>query len=114
MTFKKIATGVLYRSFDAHYKRISALRFTDDDTALVSASDDASVNVWLLTKLLDEQEDITVAPSPYYSWSDHSLPVTDIVCGTGTFGSARIWTSSLDHTVKVGKVTIYIFECSLF
>ncbi|CAO3694533.1 unnamed protein product [Umbelopsis ramanniana] len=97
----EIATGVLYRSFDAHYKKISALRFTDDDTALVSASDDASVNVWLLTKLLDEQEDITVAPSPYYSWSDHSLPVTDVVCGTGTFGSARIWTSSLDHTVKL-------------
>ncbi|KAJ2961028.1 hypothetical protein NQZ79_g3661 [Umbelopsis isabellina] len=97
----EISTGVLYRSFDAHYKKITALRFTDDDTALISASDDASVNVWLLTKLLDEQEDITVAPSPHYSWSDHSLPVTDIVCGTGTYGSARIWTSSLDHTVKL-------------
>lgn len=81
------------------------MRFTDDDTALISASDDASVNVWLLTKLLDEQEDITVAPSPHYSWSDHSLPVTDIVCGTGTYGSARIWTSSLDHTVKVGMLS---------
>lgn len=46
----QIATGNLLRTFDAHYKRVSVLRFVNDDTALVSGGDDAGVNVWLLSR----------------------------------------------------------------
>lgn len=40
-------------------------------------------------------------PTPYHAWSEHTLPVTDVVCGVGSFGTARVFTASLDHTVKV-------------
>ncbi len=52
------------------------------------------------TRLLDDsmQNDL---PTPYCNFSDHTLPVTDIVCGVGVFPSCRILTSSVDHTVKV-------------
>ena len=33
--------------------------------------------------------------------SDHTLPVTDIVCGIGIFPDCRVLTSSIDHSVKV-------------
>ena len=37
---------------------------------------------------------------PKYTWSKHSLPVTDIHVGCGAIMS-RVWSASLDHTVKV-------------
>ena len=33
--------------------------------------------------------------------SDHTLPVTDIICGIGIFPDCRVLTSSIDHSVKV-------------
>lgn len=38
--------------------------------------------------------------SPYYTWSDHALPVTDIHCGCGGM-RGHVITSSLDQTCKV-------------
>ena len=38
---------------------------------------------------------------PYCLLSDHTLPVTDLVCGVGLFPECRILTSSVDHSVKV-------------
>ncbi|RUP24752.1 WD40-repeat-containing domain protein [Jimgerdemannia flammicorona] len=103
----EISTGNLLRSFDAHYKRVSVLRFASDDSALVSGSEDAGVNVWLLSNLLDNSSDD--APTPYYSWSDHTLPISDIVCGVGSFRTARVLTGSLDHTCKVSdSFTLFI------
>ena len=40
------------------------------------------------------------ALSPYYTWSDHALPVTDIHCGCGGM-RGHVITSSLDQTCKV-------------
>lgn len=39
--------------------------------------------------------------TPYYTLSDHTLPITDIVCSFGIFPTNRVLTSSLDHSVKV-------------
>lgn len=52
------------------------------------------------SRLLDEtlQNEL---PTPYCSFTDHTLPVTDVVCGVGAFPSCRILTASVDHTVKV-------------
>lgn len=38
---------------------------------------------------------------PYCLLSDHTLPITDLVCGVGLFPECRILTSSVDHSVKV-------------
>ncbi|GBC04692.1 hypothetical protein RclHR1_05810004 [Rhizophagus clarus] len=109
----EISTGILCKVFDAHYKRISVIKFSNDDSALISGSEDAGVNVWLLTNLLDNSVD--EAPSPYYTWSEHSLPITDIWCGIGSFNTTRVLTSSLDHTCKLWDLaTGYLLTTFVF
>ncbi|KAH9924730.1 WD40 repeat-like protein [Fomitopsis serialis] len=96
----EVASGVMYNAWDAHYRQVNVLRFTQDGAALVSGSDDSSVSVWSVSRLVDDdmQNDL---PTPYCNLSDHSLPITDIVCGAGSFPSCRIITSSADHTAKL-------------
>ncbi|KAF8627829.1 hypothetical protein AX15_004248 [Amanita polypyramis BW_CC] len=90
----------MYSSWDAHYRRINVLRFTHDGAALISGSDDSGVSVWSVSRLLDDDVQNEL-PLPYCSLSDHTLPVTDIVCGVGKFPSCRVLTSSMDHSVKM-------------
>lgn len=40
-------------------------------------------------------------PTPFCTLTDHTLPVTDIVCGVGIFPNCRVMTASADHSVKV-------------
>lgn len=96
-----IPTGQLLRVFEAHYRRITKLAFSYDDTVLFTGSEDAAVNAWLLAHLVQSSQDMTQRPAPLYSWSDHTLPVSDIHVGHGTLSSARVCTASLDHTVKL-------------
>ncbi|PSR76142.1 hypothetical protein PHLCEN_2v8640 [Hermanssonia centrifuga] len=97
--FQKIASGIMYNAWDAHYREVNVLRFTQDSAALLSGSEDSSVSVWSMSKLLDNatQNDL---PIPLFTLSDHTLPVTDIACGVGLFPKCRVLTASLDHSVK--------------
>ncbi|KAG7093749.1 hypothetical protein E1B28_007400 [Marasmius oreades] len=54
----------------------------------------------MFSRLIDEdlQNDL---PLSLFSLSDHTLPVTDIICGVGAFPSCRILTASVDHSVKL-------------
>ncbi|KAF5373264.1 hypothetical protein D9615_007472 [Tricholomella constricta] len=96
----EVASGVLYHSWDAHYRQVTVLRFTHDGAALLSGSEDSGVSVWSVSRLVDDelQSDL---PLPYCTLSDHTLPVTDIVCGVGLFPNCRVLTSSVDHSVKL-------------
>jgi hypothetical protein len=38
---------------------------------------------------------------PVQSWNEHTLAITGIICGNGTAMTARVYTASLDQTVKV-------------
>ncbi|THH02710.1 hypothetical protein EW026_g195 [Hermanssonia centrifuga] len=89
----------MYNAWDAHYRQVNVLRFTQDSAALLSGSEDSSVSVWSMSKLLDNatQNDL---PIPLFTLSDHTLPVTDITCGVGLFPKCRVLTASLDHSVK--------------
>jgi len=51
-------------------------------------------------RLLDNstQNDL---PTPHFTLSDHTLPITDIRCGVGASLTCRILTASVDHSVKV-------------
>jgi len=94
----EVASGELLRVFDAHYGKINVLRFTDDDALLLSGGEDATVNVWELGALLNES--LETAITTLFSWTDHSLAITDIHVGFGG-AAARVITSSLDCTCKV-------------
>ncbi|KAI5121624.1 hypothetical protein M0805_001154 [Coniferiporia weirii] len=96
----EIASGILFNVWDAHYRKVTVLRFSQDGAALISGSEDSGVSVWSVSSLLaDENQHET--PAPYCTLSDHTLAITDLVCGTGAFPSCRILTSSVDHSVKL-------------
>lgn len=61
----------------------------------------------LTCRLLDNQTQHEI-PTPYFTLSDHTLPVTDIVCGAGTFPQCRILTASLDNSCKASITTPYL------
>ncbi|KZT65740.1 WD40 repeat-like protein [Daedalea quercina L-15889] len=96
----EVASGIMYNAWDAHYRQVNVLRFTLDGAALVSGSDDSSVSVWSVSRLLDDDLQNEL-PTPYCNLSDHTLPITDIFCGAGSFPSCRMLTSSADHTAKL-------------
>lgn len=107
----------MFNAWDAHYRQVNVLRFTVDGQALVSGSEDSGVGVWSMSSYVLISHTISSEPnkphslldnasqndlvSPYASLSDHTLPVTDIICGIGVFPFCRILTASVDHSVKV-------------
>lgn len=96
----EIASGLMYNSWDAHYRQITVLRFTPDGEALLSGSDDSGITVWSVFRLLDNISRDEI-PEAYADLSDHTLPITDIACGFGPFPSCRVLTASTDHSVKL-------------
>ncbi|KAJ7850065.1 WD40 repeat-like protein [Mycena olivaceomarginata] len=92
----EIASGILFNSWDAHYRQVTVLKFTHDGAALLSGSEDSGVSVW---SILDDDV-ASDLPLPYCVLSDHTLPVTDIACGIGAFPNCRVLSSSVDHSVK--------------
>ena len=105
-------------TIDAHYRPISVLEFSHDDSALVSGGEDAGVSVWSIGRLvfplipflrllrvciLHRLMNATPMdpPTPFATLTDHTLPITAIAVGLGTFPKCRILTASSDATVKV-------------
>jgi pre-rRNA-processing protein IPI3 len=46
----QVASGILYNSWDAHYRQVTVLRFNHDCAVLLSGSDDSGVSVWSLSR----------------------------------------------------------------
>lgn len=46
----QVASGKLLRVWAGHYKAVSCLVFSDDDSLLISGADDGIVNVWPLLR----------------------------------------------------------------
>ncbi|KAJ7918789.1 WD40 repeat-like protein [Mycena leptocephala] len=96
----EVASGILFNSWDAHYRQVTVLKFTHDGVALLSGSEDSGVSVWSVSRLLDDDMHSDL-PLPYCVLSDHTLPVTDIACGIGAFPNCRVLSSAVDHSVKL-------------
>jgi len=96
----EVTTGKLIKIIDAHYKAINVMKVTSDDNALITGSEDSIVKVWLLNDLINNQP-IRTAISPYYTWTEHTLPITDLICGIGLMNYSRVVTVSLDRSCKI-------------
>lgn len=115
-----VKTGELCMVWDAHYKSVSAIALTSDDSHVITAGEDAVVHVWRLMDILDEP-DVTASYqqglTPVVSWTDHVLPVTSIHVGLGGV-NARVYTSSLDRTCKIWSLQstqcLYSVTCPSF
>ncbi|KAH9002183.1 WD40 repeat-like protein [Lactarius deliciosus] len=90
----EIASGIMYNSWEAHYRQVTVLRFTPDGEALLSGSEDSGISVWSVFRF------VGIQPTSLCTLSDHTLPITDIACGFGPFPSCRVLSASTDHSVK--------------
>lgn len=95
----QVSSGTLLLTIDAHYRPVSVLEFSHDDAALVSGGEDAGVSVWNVGRMLNATP--MDPPTPFATLTDHTLPITAVAIGLGTFPCCRILTASLDATCKV-------------
>ncbi|MBW0474931.1 hypothetical protein O181_014646 [Austropuccinia psidii MF-1] len=97
----EFSTGTLLATFDAHYKALTCLEFSQDEAALVTASEDSLCSVWSISTLIDESMDSSLSHTPYSIFSDHALPISDLHISAGCFPDIRVFTASLDKTIKI-------------
>ncbi|KZP01727.1 WD40 repeat-like protein [Calocera viscosa TUFC12733] len=114
----EVASGILFASFEAHYRAVTVARFSDDGLALATASEDSGVAIWLISSLLDEENQNRL-PAAWWMPTDHTLAVTDLQFGMGAFPSCRLFSVSLDMTCKVwdpstkSLLTTFVFPAPL-
>ena len=100
-------TGLLMKVWDAHYKSVTVLRLSADASVMVSASEDSVIHVWdvgsaLATEHHHQHSDTpSSSPSPMYTLSEHTLPVTDVCLSSGVGLSLLMLSVSLDRSLKV-------------
>lgn len=91
--------GVLLGVLSKDYSPVTKIIFLDDSVHFVTCS--TVVNVWNLATAWGNSAVSEITGSePVYTFSDHSLPVTDVYAGPGGM-KARLFTTSLDQTVKI-------------
>ena len=88
---------------------VTALAFSDGGDVLLSGGEDTLVHAWLLLDVLDAAGGSGAgppfgagggAPASLHSWSEHTLPVTALLCGAG-LGDPLVASVSLDRSCKM-------------
>ncbi|XP_074578925.1 protein ROOT INITIATION DEFECTIVE 3-like [Curcuma longa] len=101
----EVFTGKLLKKWHAHYRSVNCLTLLkDDESLLISGSEDGSIKVWSLIMLFDDIAMASAGNHYIYSFTEHSLGVTDIVSGHGLSNSIII-SSSKDRTCKVWSLS---------
>lgn len=95
----QLGTGSLLRCWPAHFRELTRLLVSQDESVLISASADSTVHAYNLADIFCEQ-----TPQPFHSWSGHSLPVTSIVQLPGSGLQQTIVSASLDRSVRIWDV----------
>ncbi|KAK6245229.1 hypothetical protein SCA6_008319 [Theobroma cacao] len=100
----EVATGRLLKKWHAHYRAVTCLVFSEDNSLVISGSDDGCVRVWSLFLIFDDVRRQQASHLYEYSFTEHTLCVTDIIMGYGG-GSAIIVSASEDRTCKVWSLS---------
>ncbi|KAM3751965.1 hypothetical protein ACB098_04G152200 [Castanea mollissima] len=97
--FWEIANGRLLKTWHAHHKSLNCLLFSNDDSLLISGSDDGMICVWSVISLLDTEDSGSLHSLLHYS-SEHKSCITGLLTTSGSSISVLV-SSSLDGTCKV-------------
>jgi len=96
----QMGTGCLLRCWPAHFREVTQLVVSEDESFLVSASADSTVHVYNMADIFAEQ----AAPRPFRSWSGHALAVTSLALLPGSGLQQVVASASLDRTVRLWDV----------
>jgi pre-rRNA-processing protein IPI3 len=99
----EVASGKLLYSWDGHFRPVTALAGTCADGFLLSAGEDAIINVWSFARLLRAAETAAPAPRPFRTWTAHTLSVTALAVAEAGHASLVV-SASLDQTVRVWRL----------
>ncbi|KAK1317100.1 hypothetical protein QJS10_CPA05g02334 [Acorus calamus] len=98
----EVSSGRLLKKWHAHYRAVTCLVLSDDESLLISGAEDGCVRVWSLLMLFD---DLGTGMMKYLlSFLEHTLRVTDIRSGHGGCNSIII-SSSEDRTCKIWSLS---------
>lgn len=99
----EVASGKLLYTWDGHFRPVTALAGTCADGFLLSAGEDAIINVWSFARLLGAAETAAPAPRPFRTWTAHTLSVTALAVAEAGHASLVV-SASLDQTVRVWRL----------
>ncbi|MCL7040226.1 hypothetical protein MKW94_027208, partial [Papaver nudicaule] len=100
----EVSSGRLLKKWQAHYRGVTCLVLSDDESLLISGAEDGFVRVWSLFKMFDDIGTKAATQQYLHNFSEHTLRVTDIVTGHGGC-NAIIISSSQDRTCKVWSLS---------
>ncbi|XP_061366533.1 protein ROOT INITIATION DEFECTIVE 3-like [Gastrolobium bilobum] len=93
-----VTSGKLLKTWSAHNKSLNCMIFSDDNSLLISASDDGMICVWSMISLLDVEERGSL-PSLLHCFSGHMSSITGLLTTPSSY--SVLVSSSLDGTCKV-------------
>lgn len=102
--FWDVESGKLLKKWHAHLRSVTCLMFNEDDSLLISGSEDGSIRVWSLFMIFDDLRSQQAENLYEFSFSEHTLRVTDLAIGYGV-GNAIIVSAAEDRTCKVWSLS---------
>ncbi|CAN8254851.1 unnamed protein product [Cochlearia groenlandica] len=101
----EVSTGKLLKKCHGHYRSVTCLVFSGDDSLLVSGSQDGSVRVWSLVRLFDDFQRQQGNTLYEHSFNEHTMSVTDIVIDYGGCNAMIVVSASEDRTCKIWSLS---------
>lgn len=98
----ELTTGNLVFVKDIHYQSINTVRASKCGTFIITASDDSRCIIYKTMDLVSiYSKSADFSPKPYFTITDHSLPVTDMLITDGLISDISVCTVSKDCTLRV-------------
>ncbi|KAK7330606.1 hypothetical protein VNO77_24804 [Canavalia gladiata] len=94
-----VTSGKLLKNWSAHNKSLNCMLFSEDNSLLITGSDDGMICVWSMISLLDVEETGS-SPYPLHRLSAHMSSITGLLTTPNSYFSILV-SSSLDGTCKV-------------
>ena len=99
----EVASGDLVAALEVHYQEITCIEFCMDEGVVITGGADGRIAVVILADCLTQANNYA-APFTPDILDEHKLGITALCCGIGSSRVARLFSASMDETVKVWDI----------